>query len=478
MNDTSQWYTKFLKAKQKQPLEEVVYYVLPIKLTPVWKVAIAEKTEKCRFSYYMLSGLRNTSQMPVMMLIDADAKQPIEYSLIHITRSFKDFLVSKDNEAEYVLIVESYEQLDPQYLYVDVPFEKRVLQRFIKENMIDYEDIASSFQSVLSSSPYVINDKGGISLASFSYNTPFSKELILTMQTMQPPEFSLLQLPKKVVNGISAFHRDGIKFHLAERHISGSNFFQGFSVDRYHYLSQELIRRAQFPGEYSIFCSITPLGEGTEFLHDILTKFVRTEITHPFNFDESKEYWDVDLQKTQRMIDEDLWLQVVSQRQLTPTVHANFFENTTFINKMKMEWQIILERMNLKKGYEQQVSVLAKSSLVNTMRICQSIARDLGENKITEEIFNKGWHFSMSQADKLVNIEHVQRHMQALPQHYETNKFKAVRAELGSTALDLEELYRRVSHLFVDKVELQSLLDKLRRDGNLYCPRQGFYRWI
>ena len=90
VSDAFQWYNKFLKAKQKQPLEEVVYYVLPAQLNPALKVAI---TEKGNFAYYMLSALRNTSQIPILMLIDTAVKQPTEYSLIHITKSSKDFLI-------------------------------------------------------------------------------------------------------------------------------------------------------------------------------------------------------------------------------------------------------------------------------------------------------------------------------------------------------------------------------------------------
>lgn len=480
IEDVRVWYNLFQKAKLGEILSEVYYYVLQTELSSDWKAAIALKGN---YNYAYVSALKNCPQMQLIALFPKNVPLPKDYSSIRITKSKKDYIHNeKTNEAEYVINVESYVEVDPSFTYVDVPYERKSISKFIKENLINEDLIADSFQPTISGSPYVVNGKGGISLAAFFGKSAFSEELIASLKLMQPPEFSDMQfqIPEMLLKGktFSNPALKGIKFNVAERSFIGKNFYSAFSSYDYKRVDEELVRRHMFKGEYSIACSLTPRGKDSELLRDILSKFIKTEIMQPFNTDELIES-DVDLKRVQSNITEDLWLQVVNQKQMTPIIDENEINISKLRESLNNEWQAILDALGFKKNIEHEINVYTQASLTNIIRVAQSIARDEQLNKVNSSAVNKSFRIFVQNAKGLIDNREIQHYVQTIiPQMYESKKFNAVRAELMVNILTIQQLFENVKNIFNDIYELQGYIDKLQLEGYLFEPTRGFYKWI
>ncbi len=480
ITDVGRWYTDFQKSKVGDSLKEVYYYVAPSELDSKWKTAIASKGS---YNYVGLSALKNCLQMQLIMLIPKDKLIPKDYSLIRIVNSKKDFIHNKQrNEVAYVLMSDDFQEEDSALVYIDVPFEKRIISTFIKENLVNDELIANSFQPTISGSPYVINKKGGISFSAFLKNSPFSDELMNTLKMMQPMEFSDIQfqLPPQLMKGKSVLASNGFKFHIAEKSVLGNTYYSTFSSNDYRRLNDELIRRDMFKGEYSIACSLIPRGDNaSELFRDIISKFLKTEIMHPYSTNELK-YCDVDLLKTQKSIDENLWLQVVNQRQLNPIVQADDTSVNTLRQNLVKEWQVILESLGLKKNTEHEAKVYSVASFSNILRVAQSMSRDVHQNTVTESMFSKSFKLFVQNTEGLINNDEIQHRVKwIIPERFENAKFNAIRAELSVNLADINQLFVNVKSYFKDVYELQEYIDKnLLPNGCLYEPQRGYYKWI
>lgn len=480
IEDTAKWYKEFRKSKVGESLDEVYYYVKPIEMNNQWKTAINQKGD---FNYAGLTAVKNSLQMPLVMLVRRDQKIPKDHSFIRIIKSKKGWIHNeKKNFASYVLILEDFEPVDPLLAYVDVPHEKKRIHKFILENFVDDNLIAGSFQPTLSSAPYVINDKGGISFSSFVKKNSFSKELVKTLKLMQPPELTNLQymFPKRAINGVRVPIIDGMRIIVSERSVGGNNLFSGFITDKYKDLDHEIAKRRFYNGEYSFVCSLIPRGKSaSELVRHILYKFVKTDIMHPFNTDELKS-WDVDLSVAQKNIDENIWLQIANQRQLNPRIN---FEDSSILNlrkRLNSEWEIIYERLGFKKYVRHEAKVLARTSFDNILRVAQSIARDEGKPIVTDSILTRSFRLFSDITDNMVSNPRIQKQAKLIiPERYESEKFNAVMAELNVEVLNAKELFEKVNNKFKDLNELQEFIDrKLIPGGHIFEPRRGYYQGI
>jgi hypothetical protein len=479
IGDVSKWFDKFRKASLGQYLEEVSYYVTPCELSSGFK---ADMALKGRYNFVGLSALKNCLQMHLLMLIPQDKPIPRDYALIRIVKPRKDFIHDiKTNTADYCIVAEEFEELDPGQVYLDVPYEKRAISKFIKENLVNDELLANSFQPTISGAPYVVNGKGGVSLSMFLGTSSFSEELIKTLKLMQPPEFSDLgsALPTTLVEGKKISPIEGFKFHVAERNLAGNNFFSAFSSHNYDRLNQELAKRQLFTGEYSIACSLSPRGDtASELLRDVLSKFVKTEIMRPFNTDELK-FWDIDLKRTQESIDEDLWLQVANQKQVKPVVVLAAADLNELRKRLYIEWNIICDSLGFKKNMDHAIKVYSQAALNNVMKVAQSIARDELRQDVSESDLKKSLKLFVENADALVNNPQIQHHAKiVIPERRENAKLNAVEAELSVDLLDITTLFDNVKGVFKDINELQKYVDQFEREGHLFQPTRGFYKWV
>ncbi len=479
IKELSDWYSKFRKSPYGNKLEEVKFFVLPIELKSKWKASIALKGN---YTFFGLSALKNDVQIQLLMLIPKDKNPPPEFSFIRIINSRKDYLhVERTNEVENVLIIEEFVIEDPSSVYIDVPFERKPILTFIKENLINDNLLSPSFQSLLSSSPFIINKNGGLTMSTFVNKDTFSEELIKTLKLMQPPEFSdiSLRLPPRLKQGTLFEVREGIKLRVAEINCLGNNFFSGLRTYDYEQLDSELNRRDNFNGEYSLLSVLSPKGEEKgELIRDMLARFVKTEITCPFNISELK-YWDLDLNRLQREITEDLWLQVANERQINPLINFQSTEVQKLRIRLVDDWRVSLEEFGLTKYVDQEIRVNAKKSFENIIRVSQSQARDLNINEVNEEVLKQAYKLFTNNFEALVNNEDIRHKIDIiLPKKQEDNRINSIRAELSVNSLDINELYNNLKDHFRDIYELQEYVDKLIIGGYIFEPKPRCYKWI
>lgn len=117
-------------------------------------------------------------------LIPQIIKQPIDHRLINITKSKKLYSFNRlFNKVECVLVIEDWEELESDKIYVDVSHESKIISKILDENLFGDEQISLCFQSPIISAPFD-GSIGGISLSSISGSSSFSKELTKTIQLM------------------------------------------------------------------------------------------------------------------------------------------------------------------------------------------------------------------------------------------------------------------------------------------------------
>ena len=230
------------------------------------------------YNYVGLSALCDSSQILLIGVLPYTTKQPQEYGLIEITKSKKNNLVNKKlNMVEPALVIDEWEPLKSYHRYKDVPYEKGIVQKVLKENLIPDEQISSSLQCPIISAPKVFGSIGGIALSSMMSDSKFANDFLKTIQLMVPPEYRDLPPPKSVYEGDKFQYRTGIKFHLAERPHHDNNILSTIYAKQYNRLSGELSRRYEFNGEFSICSALNPdKGNVNQMLVELFKNFTAT----------------------------------------------------------------------------------------------------------------------------------------------------------------------------------------------------------
>ena len=85
INEVAAWTKKFQRGLHNAPLEDVCYYVVPIKIKPSWLTPLEEGHTQCKG----LSALRNCSIGPLVAFFPS-GRTPMDYTLIRINSSKKN----------------------------------------------------------------------------------------------------------------------------------------------------------------------------------------------------------------------------------------------------------------------------------------------------------------------------------------------------------------------------------------------------
>lgn len=476
----SDWNKKFKEAKINSGLESASFYVKPVGLNSSWKAAVAEYGN---FNYIGLSALSNSPSILVIGLIPRSSKQPQDHRLIDITKSKRINLVNKmKNIVEPAVLIEEWNPLKSDSIYVDVPYEKKIISKLINENLINDEQISLSFQSPIISAPFggVI---GGVSLSSIYDNSSFAKELAKTIQLMVPPEYRTLPPPKSVVKGHDFQYLDGVEFCLAERPLSDENVLSSIYANQYDRVDKELALRYNFRGEFSVFSAINPPeGNWTQIWKELWKNFTAAEITLPDKFSELKDS-DVVIHLN-KVIDEDLWIQVVHSRQYMPGMDDNI-ENELIkkVNHLKEHFDIMLSDTEIQ--YESRsflVDKLASQSKDNLLRIAQSFARAEEKNQLDYNHFKKATDLIKENFDGLIKHSEVNKIKTKIRRRkrIENPRYSVVQTEIinnpYSTTAEVFEAVRSTKS-FKDVYDLQHFLDWLRERGFVIVDGKKRYIW-
>ncbi|MAG01943.1 hypothetical protein CMI42_01285 [Candidatus Pacearchaeota archaeon] len=478
IEDVKSWFKEFYRSSVGSTLNDVTYYVIPAKASSQLKATIAD-----RYNFAHLSALKNDSQLPILLLMPRDMNYPGDYNLIKVINPKKEFLHDlSTNEVIHCIYAEDYEILPQENIYLDVPFEKRRVQSFFRECNIAEKSILKSFQAIVSGSPYVLNDKGGISSSMYSMKGTFSEEFLLTLKLMQPPEFTDIHkdYPPSLIKGkaISSPAIFGSKMLYSEKPAFGQNYFSAISSQGYKPLNNELMRRNKFHGEYSIFSSLNLRGESQrDVLNNIFAKSVDTEISNSLELSELKEY-DVDLTIAKRNIDEHLKIQIANQKFISPKLPEKN-ELKELRSSLTGDWDGIFESMNVKNPETSELNVFAGKSFDNVLRIAQSLARDVGRNYVDEDTINDAYKLFITNMESITDNEEIRsKAFVDASKVHETKKFNVIRAVLSTNNYTITELFEELKHYFRDLLDLQKYVDRLKEEGEIFEPRRGEYSWI
>lgn len=476
------WREKFIRAKEGDKMEEAYFYTIPLELSSFWKGSIAENGN---FRIIGLSGLQNSPAILTIALFPLEVNFPEDYKLIQIVESKKICVWNKKENLIYsMIIVEKWFNLKSDKIYLDVPYEKNYIQKVIKESLVADKNLSLSFQSPLVGAPYISGSVGGVSLSSLSARGPFSRELIKTLIQMSPPEYRGIEPPLKAYQGGKISDIEGVRFHFAERPYFDNKRVTGIYDGSFNNLDLEVNNRTKFLGEYSIFSTITTdYSNISSVWKNLLKRFMATEITIPEHLEELPEI-DIDLTKTKKTINEDLWIQIVSARQLNPSFNRE--QNILLLNiqnKLKEDFDATLSDFNKNDIQREAIikSILMPKASENITRLVQSFARGESRENLTEEDFSKARNLILDNLTNLVTHRDFKYIEEIITERRYKERFAIVETCLiGKKGSNINEIYEYVksSGFFEDFIDLQSFLDWGRQKGFFWKDREGRYYWI
>ena len=476
INETLDWMSDFLHTPHGDILKEVCYYAVPIKIRAGWLKYREHRDYLCKG----LSALRNCPVNPIVAFFPF-GKVPKDYSLIRINSSKKIAILdsyTKSTIGEYAIEIEDWEELDSDNIYVDIPFERKIISKIIEENINAETFLAESLQTPLVSSPFVLGSIGGISLASILDKSDFARELCKTMQLMLPPEYRSFSPPKSGIRGRNINIGDGITIHLAEQIITGKNYLSSVEGLDFKVVDDENRKRFDFQGEYSIVGTmIDSPSKGRQLHKDMLHKFFESEVSIP-NLSRLIEA-DAYIPNLTRVIDEDLWVQIVFMRQKTPSIKISDQEEKGYREKIKEDIETVLCERLPEELREIMAETETKKCMENLNREAKSLARAEGKEMVDISLLK---HVRNNFLDRFWELENNQIYKNirydAKVKWGEARSFNVemILRKLGKGTA--EEIYREVNrNLFKDIEDLKGLLKWMHRKA-LVIKLKDEYRWV
>ena len=479
INEVAAWTKKFQRGLHNAPLEDVCYYVVPIKIKPRWLTHLEEGHSQCKG----LSALRNCSIGPLVAFFPS-GRTPMDYTLIRINSSKKIALLNsytKSTHGENAIKIEDWEVLESDCIYADLRTESNFVSRIIEENTNTEESMAKSIAAPLISAPFVLGGIGGISSASILDERELSHGLNIALQMMLPPEYRSFSPPKSGIKGKIMEIMPGISIHLAEKIITGRNYVSSVEGSNFGIMEPERRKRAAFRGEYSILgAMINSQSRGIELYEEMLHKFFEPEISIA-NLGELVDADDV--LNLIKAIDEDSGLQIASMRQRNPSIRISVQEEENFRRLINADIDVVLTERIRDDGLRDIIKEMKVDVCVeNLKREAQSIARS--ENRDCADLT------SLEQArrtfkDRLWMLEgdemfrHIQYNARAERDRIRVFILKNVLRELRIATA--EEIYQKVNSnttsrtFFRDFEDLQRLLIWAEQNNIVYRDSRRRY---
>jgi len=474
-----EWYKEFNRSEKGNPLQEISFYVVPLRMDSSWNIAIESQTNCVAIG---LSTLYNTPIAVTIGLISLKNNMPDNYSLINITKLKKTYIYNeKLNKSESAILIEEWEELPSDSIYLDVPFEKRIIENLFTENLPLGKEISRSFQAPILSAPYD-GKVGGISLSSLSWNSKLAIELMKIIQLMVPPEYRKMDPPKRAINGIF-FDSNSIQYKLSERPKVGNNILSKVYSDDYIKLHQSLIERNNFEGEYSLFSSIK-INEGTrrQKILETFRNFTETEITLS-DIDKLLTDEDMYIRPLLNSIDENLWIQVVHAHQNNPREGKNYDkEYQEIMELLSKDYDVILaDKFKQEKTRELIVRSMINKTSYNVKRLAQSFARADDENVISNKYLKDSRRNILDNFENLISEPSIKKEIDSIKDYESNERYNVIQATLiNNPNLTAFEIFQEVksTDLFRDEYDMQDLLDWMHKKGHVIRDSKNRYSFI
>lgn len=470
------WYKEFSRAEDGKALEEISLYVVPLSMDSSWNVAIESQTNSKSIG---LSALYNTPIAVSIGLIPPSKNIPEDYNLISIIKSKKSYIYNeKLNISESVILIEEWEELPSDSIYLDVPYERRIIENLFAENLPLDREISRSFQAPILSAPYD-GKVGGISLSSLSWNSKLALELQKVIQLMVPPEYRDMGPPKKAISGIN-FDSNTIQYKLAEKPKIGQIILSKVYSDNYSKMHQSLVERNNFEGEYSLFSSVK-VSKATirQMIFKTFMNFTQTEITLS-DIDQLLNDEDMYIRPLLKTIDENLWIQVVHAHQNNPKEGKNYDKEYRDITELLYkDYDILLaDKFKQEKTRDYIIQSMLYKTNSNIKRIAQSFARADDKKEITKKYLKDSRNIVLDNFERLISEPSIKKEINFMGDHESDERYNVVQAALINTPnLTAVEIFLEVksTDLFKDEYDLQGLLDWMHKKGYVIRDSQNRY---
>jgi len=481
LQQLDKWYHhSFRRSKPNTNLDEISYYVVPVELPVSWRGSITALGD---FNYVGLAGLQNSPHFMLLGLIPRDVKSPRDYRLVNIIKSRKTILHNqRNNRVKEALLIDKWDYLPSDSLYTDIPVEKMAVQKMISENLIHDRHTSMCLQAPIVSTPYVQGSVGGISLSSITGRSSFAFELMKTLEMMMPPEYRSVHPPEKVFEGVKHTDTDGFKYQLAERPFTDNRYFSCSLGTSYSDVEDELSNRRNFKGEYSVFSTLNhEAGNYTQMWKELLKHFASTEITISEDLDDLP-YIDVDLTRVQKNITEDLWLQVVNNRQLKPSMDSKAsLAHVKTVQQIERDFDAILADVNRNDAEREFIiRYMLYDTRQNLQRLAQCLARTDNRDAVNDSDLRKARSLIVDNLTGFIQSPRVQNIKSVLERKKDRLRYSHVQTHIiynpGSSA---REIYDAVSSKaeFADTYDLQRFLGWLEIKGYVIVDQHKCYHW-
>ena len=481
IQEITEWRKAYSTTDNGKELPRVSFYTVPVELPTKLKAAISKMGN---FNYIGLSALYNNPQAQMIALLPSDKNVPDEYRLIEISKSRKSAIFKpKSAYPTPSLIIEDYEYLRSDIIYVDIPHERMAIRKILNETLFEDTLTATSIQTPIISAPYVSGALGGITLSSFSTDTAFSRELVKTILLMVPPEYRTIAPPKSAFHGHAFDDFDGIKYSFAERPCMTNDILSGISVKTFSSIRNELARRMKFNGEYSIFSTInSPKGDTAQVYKELMLNFTATEVTLPHDLNEIRES-DIHLNSLKKVLTDDIWLQVVNYRQYQPGFTAGLdIEFNKMIDLLNSDLDVKLT--------DYQKDSASRQFLVQSMlhplgfhmrKIAQSLARADEKKELESRYFKDARNIIIDNFDGFINNPGVNLKIIKMDVKKENSRYSIIQTQLINNPYSTVNLLYadlKSTGYYKDLDDLQQLLDWMRKKGQVIVDRENRYRYV
>jgi|SRR3989344_2115886 len=467
INKNFEWKLNYKKVPEGGTLEEIEFYILPMKLSIDWQ----EEIRLNNLNFKGLSALHDDLHCQMILLIPKEVDVPEDYSLIKIISSKKKIILNKKlsifSNLKEALIVEKWEPIkEIEKIYIDIPTEKKLVSKILIRALGDVQ-IANSIQAPILSAPGVINSYKGIS-HSAQTNDEMALDLMKITQRMLPWE---LRTAKTNIKPIWREELRGIHYYLSENHPISKNVVHCFLSTDYSLIDKLNEFRLDYPGEYSFFSPFIKNKISKQLITKALNKFACTDITS--NYIERLKQGEYLLPLIEKEINEDLHINIINYRQIRPRIEISDNESSSFQKKIEEDWEpFLLDFGHNDENAKVLSKIYAKKSYESILRISQSIARgklkeysdssDINEaRKIFQDNINDLWE----QLGGMGIKEEIKKQGQNV-------KVNAIMGVLGGKPLSEKDIYDEIGsngrELFKDFSDFLKLIGWMEEKHQIY----------
>jgi hypothetical protein len=214
----------------------------------------------------------------------------------------------------------------------------------------------------------------------------------------------------------------------------------------------------------------------------LLKHFTSAEITLPIELEELKDM-DVYLPKFHKIINEDIWLQVVNSRQYQPAMGADGDENyTKTVQLLKNDMDAILSTHHKSATSRAFIVQLMSHQLSgNLKRIAQSIARAEMDDNLKIEHFKTARGLILDNLQGFFSHPRIKVTALRMSETTEDPKFSIIQTELiNNPHSTVNAIYNSIKSLkqFEDIYALQKYMDWLKKNGRVIEEVNKRYVWV